>query len=134
MFNNRGILPSTVPRNPLSFSSSAMAADTFALLNALGGVWAQGAVHVVGLSMGGMIAQEMYLTAPSRIASLTLVATHAGGVWSLPGPAGVLGFLRIFATSSISRRIPHFLDLLYVAPLCARAGHAPATPRDPVPC
>lgn len=112
MFNNRGILPSTAPRNPLSFSSTTMAADSLALLDALGGTWATGAVHVVGLSMGGMIAQEMYLARPSRIASLTLVSTHAGGARSLPGPLGVLGFLKIFANTTVPGRIPHFLNLL----------------------
>jgi len=34
--------------------------------------------HLVGLSMGGRIAQHFYFTRPERVATLTLVSTHAG--------------------------------------------------------
>jgi len=35
--------------------------------------------HVLGLSMGGMIAQEMAIRSPERIKGLVLACTHAGG-------------------------------------------------------
>lgn len=39
--------------------------------------------HVVGLSMGGMLAQELALAAPERVASLALVSTYgASDEWS----------------------------------------------------
>ena len=58
--------------------------------------WARN-VNIVGLSMGGMIAQEVVLMDPSRFGSLTLIATHAGGiVGTLPPPHGALPLMQTF--------------------------------------
>lgn len=43
-----------------------------------------GPVHVVGHSLGGMIATRLAVLAPERVASLTLVCATAGGWQSLP--------------------------------------------------
>jgi pimeloyl-ACP methyl ester carboxylesterase len=58
-----------------------MAADALGLLDALGIDQA----HVVGMSMGGMIAQRMALAAPQRVLSLTSIMSSSGARY-LPGP------------------------------------------------
>jgi 3-oxoadipate enol-lactonase len=52
-----------------------LADDALALLDALG----LAAAHVVGISMGGMVAQELALRAPERVRTLTLGCTFPGG-------------------------------------------------------
>ena len=72
-FDNRGIGGSG--RAELPFTIADLAADTAALLDALG----LDRVHVLGISMGGMIAQELALAHPDRIRTLALGATYCGG-------------------------------------------------------
>ena len=59
IFDNRGIGQSDKP--VMRYSTSEMAKDTLELLNHLG--WnGERSVHIIGISMGGMIAQEMVHT------------------------------------------------------------------------
>lgn len=58
-----------------------MAADALGVLDALGIAKA----HVVGVSMGGMIAQRMALAAPERVLSLASIMSSSGARY-LPGP------------------------------------------------
>ncbi|HEY6876671.1 MAG TPA: alpha/beta hydrolase [Polyangiales bacterium] len=55
-----------------------MARDTFGLMDALG----IDKAHVVGLSLGGMIAQCMALLTPARVKSLAIIMSGPGEFWS----------------------------------------------------
>ena len=56
------------------YSLQDMAADSIGVLDALGVKRA----HIVGVSMGGMIAQRVALAAPARVASLTSIMSSSG--------------------------------------------------------
>jgi pimeloyl-ACP methyl ester carboxylesterase len=73
LFDNRGIGKSTPCAGPISIE--AMAEDARALMGAVG--WES--AHVVGHSMGGVIAQQLALDCPQRVRSLSLLCTFARG-------------------------------------------------------
>jgi pimeloyl-ACP methyl ester carboxylesterase len=63
------------------YSVQDMARDTLGVMDALG----LAAAHIVGVSMGGMIAQRVALAAPERVLSLASVMSSSGARY-LPGP------------------------------------------------
>src|SRR5512136_1643850 len=70
-FDNRGAGKSDKPPGPNS--TRMMADDTVKLMDVLGIEKA----HIMGLSMGGMIAQELAINYPQRVMKLVLAATYA---------------------------------------------------------
>jgi len=71
-FDNRGSGRTDAPDMP--YSIRMMAEDTAGLMDALSIEKA----HVLGVSMGGYIAQEVAIRYPSRVASVILVTTSVG--------------------------------------------------------
>ncbi len=73
IFDNRGTGYSTSSAKP--FSIPLLADDTAALMDALG----IPSAHVLGLSMGASVAQELSLSHPEKVIRLILVAGECGG-------------------------------------------------------
>jgi pimeloyl-ACP methyl ester carboxylesterase len=74
-------MPDWSRRHPYSLID--MAGDAIAVLDALG----VDRAHVLGLSLGGFIAQEIAISHPERVASLTLMSTSADPTdATMPGP------------------------------------------------
>jgi len=113
IYENRGMSLS----DPVAgrWTTSAMARDALSLLDHLN--WTKD-VHCVGLSMGGMIAQEMCRQGKGRFASLTLISTIAGGLYSLAYflasiPSGVQLLVRANLASTGRERLRHSLNVMY---------------------
>ncbi|MDP8968827.1 MAG: alpha/beta hydrolase, partial [Actinomycetota bacterium] len=66
-----------------------LATDAVGLLDAL----EIQSAHVVGISMGGMVAQELALQAPGHVRTLTLGCTFPGGPQATMTDMGVVGML-----------------------------------------
>jgi pimeloyl-ACP methyl ester carboxylesterase len=71
VYDNRGVGRSDKPAGP--YDVRTLADDAVAVLDACG----FGRAHVVGLSMGGMIAQELAVRHSDRVGALVLAATYA---------------------------------------------------------
>jgi 3-oxoadipate enol-lactonase len=77
IFDNRDVGQSSMADGPYEIAD--MAQDALALADAL----ELDSFHLVGVSMGGAIAQELALAAPDRVRTLTLAVTFpAGGPWA----------------------------------------------------
>lgn len=79
-FDNRGIGESDKPEGP--YTARQMADDALQVLDEAGVERA----HVLGASLGGMIAQELAVLAPERVDKLVLCCTHPGLPYGLPMP------------------------------------------------
>ena len=79
-FDNRGSGRSTVTPGP--YTTGLLAADAIALLDHLG----IDRADIFGMSLGGMIAQEIALARPDRVDRLVLGCTHCGVRHAAPIP------------------------------------------------
>jgi 3-oxoadipate enol-lactonase len=85
-FDNRGVGRSDRPPGP--YTTALMADDAVAVLDAAG----VDRAHVYGLSLGGMIAQEIALRHPDRITRLVLGATTPGGERAVAADGRTIAF------------------------------------------
>jgi pimeloyl-ACP methyl ester carboxylesterase len=145
-FDNRDVGRSS--RWPLPYAVAQMADDAIAVLDAARVERA----HVYGISLGGMVAQELALRYPERTWALVLGATTAGGPEAvLPRPQPLTFFVRVGAMApeeaewaavpynyglrtrrqhgqriaeDIAKRVQHHTDTLpYLHQVAAAASH-----------
>lgn len=84
LMDNRGSGRSDRPAGP--FAVADMVGDVVAVLDAVGVHRA----HVLGASLGGMVAQELAITHPDRVDGLVLACTTPGWPFAYPMPAATV--------------------------------------------
>jgi 3-oxoadipate enol-lactonase len=109
LIDNRGTGQSDKPEKV--FSLADMAADAVSVLDHA----KIDRAHVMGISMGGMIAQEFALNHPERLRGLVLGCTICGLAHSVPGDPQALAALQI----NPDEPLPAQIDRLFAA-CCSR--------------
>jgi 3-oxoadipate enol-lactonase len=113
VFDNRGTGGSEVPPGP--YTTAQMADDAAALLEAVG----ISRAHVLGVSLGGMIAQEVALRHPNRVGGLVLGCTGPGGTLSVrPSPEAMAAFVSAGGgdpEAEMRRMMPYLYTDAYMA-------------------
>ena len=86
-YDNRGIGESEIPAGP--YTMAELAADAVQVLDEAGVERA----HVVGASLGGMVAQLLAAERPERVDRLVLAGTTPGGAGAYPLPQRTLALM-----------------------------------------
>lgn len=95
LYDQRGAGRSRTPLRPLSMPE--LAGDAAGLLDHLG----IDSAHVLGVSMGGMVAQEMAIRFPHRVRGLVLGCTTPGGPRAFRPALGEIGALSLAASTAL---------------------------------
>jgi pimeloyl-ACP methyl ester carboxylesterase len=134
LFDNRGIGESDAPAGP--YTAAEMASDAIQVLDEAGIERA----HVVGTSLGGMVAQELAVGRPERVERLVLACTTPGGAKAHPMPQVTVALMAEAATLEPAVALRRFVEnALAPATVAAQPelvdrimAHRLATAQDPV--
>lgn len=109
IFDNRGAGRSDKPE--AAYSIAGFAADTVGLMDIVG----FDSAHILGASMGGMIAQELVLRYPERVRSLTLACTNCGGAQAVPAAPDIMALLMRRGEMTPEEMVRASVPILYSA-------------------
>jgi 3-oxoadipate enol-lactonase len=104
LFDNRGVGESDAPPGP--YTTRMLADDAEAVLDAAGFERA----HVVGTSLGGMVAQELVLAHPERVNRLVLACTTPGSLRAYPFPQRTLTLFAEFPQLPLEEGLRRFVE------------------------
>lgn len=99
-FDPRGLGKSEFPMEVESWMTRDMATDVIDLLDHIG--WTEG-IHIVGLSLGGMILQHMIVQSKERFVTATIISAHGGNMLMLP-PGQSMAYMGDVMLSKDTRR------------------------------
>ena len=130
--DQRGLGLTEIPPGP--YSMADYAADAIALVDHVG--WDR--FRVIGVSFGGMVAQEFTVTVPDRVERLGLMCTSPGGEGGASYPLHELRAMDASQRAEIGMRImdtrftpewlaEHPADRMFVEAMTANAGSAPGS-------
>jgi pimeloyl-ACP methyl ester carboxylesterase len=97
--DQRGLGQTDIPAGP--YAMADYAADALALMDAVG--WDR--CRVVGVSFGGMVAQELAVTRPERVERLALCCTSPGGTGGASYPLQELAALPAAERAAVATKL-----------------------------
>ncbi|KAF8458323.1 Alpha/Beta hydrolase protein [Terfezia claveryi] len=126
VFDNRGVGNSDKPLLP-RYTTTEMARDLLEVLSHVGWTGEERRIHLVGASMGGMIAMEFALLAPHLLASLTLQSTAAKLNDPLPWYTTLANRVTMFLPKPLPLRLQHTQSVLFTPTFLSSAPSPPTT-------
>ncbi|KAA1123845.1 hypothetical protein PGTUg99_025721 [Puccinia graminis f. sp. tritici] len=129
VFDNRGVGNSECGAMK-PYRTSGMAKDVKDLLDYV--QWDQDrSLHIFGVSLGGMLSQNLCLLIPKRIKSISFVSTRCGSVLDIPSPRAMATLLNIVCRKGpYKKRVDLLLELLYPASYLNQSTANGQTRRD----